>query len=112
MVGILAALVVSYCEHGWHIGRSCCELLRAWLAYGRSVGRVCVCVLCVWLCVWLCMRHYRVELLDAMSVDVYSACSGVAAICKVVTGYVCLGLQKVIVEQSVFLCLGSNRVIA
>jgi hypothetical protein len=55
------------------------------------------------------MRHYRVELLDAMSVDVYSACLGVAAICKVVTGYVCLGLQKVIVEQSVFLCLGSNR---
>ena len=33
MVGILAALIVSYCERGWHIGRSYCELLRAWLAY-------------------------------------------------------------------------------
>ena len=55
------------------------------------------------------MKHYRVELLVVMSVDVSPAFSGVAAICKVVTGYVCLGLQKVIVEQSVFLCLGRNR---
>ena len=38
MVGILAALVVSYCEHGWRMA-------------ARLEERVCVCFMCVAMCV-------------------------------------------------------------
>ena len=46
MVGILAALVVSYCEHGWHMAAQLEEC-------------VCVCVLCVCVCVTVFVAVYE-----------------------------------------------------
>jgi hypothetical protein len=43
MVGILAALVVSYCEHGWHMAAQLEE---------------CVCVFYVCVCVCMCVAVF------------------------------------------------------